>query len=159
MTQSNSTTEAVVTCMVTENGKRKLVASDGFTYAINRENKGTEWRCSIRNKLRVKAVHDLFDPTQNIVDCVLQEHIDVEQSEVSRPHYNNMSGENMKQELLVFIVMSGKNKKDYKKTSHNQLDTVFKFCRKVFALPFLLAEHIPTVFEKLKGKVTNSTLD
>ncbi|KAK3600853.1 hypothetical protein CHS0354_014219 [Potamilus streckersoni] len=36
--------------MGTERGKRKLVASDGYTYRINRQNQGTEWRCSIRNK-------------------------------------------------------------------------------------------------------------
>ncbi|XP_050390644.1 uncharacterized protein LOC126809860 isoform X2 [Patella vulgata] len=50
-----STTEAIVTYKVvdngTERGKRKLVSSDGHTFTMKRQNKGsTEWRCSIRNK-------------------------------------------------------------------------------------------------------------
>ncbi|KAK3588313.1 hypothetical protein CHS0354_000315 [Potamilus streckersoni] len=39
------------------------------------------------------------------------------------------------------------------RTAYNQRDSVFKFCRQVLALPFLLAEDIPTGLEKLKGKV------
>jgi hypothetical protein len=33
--------------------------------------------------------------------------------------------------------------------------TAYKFLRKVFALPFLLADHIPPAFEKLKEKATD----
>ena len=33
--------------------------------------------------------------------------------------------------------------------------TVYKFLRKVFALPFLPADHIPPAFEKLKKKSTD----
>ncbi|KAK3592018.1 hypothetical protein CHS0354_031529 [Potamilus streckersoni] len=44
-------------------------------------------------------------------------------------------------------------------TASNERDAVFKFCRKVFALPFLPAEDIPTAFEKLKGKVRTATFD
>ncbi|KAK3607874.1 hypothetical protein CHS0354_038304 [Potamilus streckersoni] len=65
----------------------------------------------------------------------------------------------MKQIPLVFIVVSDKNKKYYKKTAFNQRDTVFKLCGTVFALPFLPAENIRKAFEKLKEKVTNASQD
>ncbi|KAL3847153.1 hypothetical protein ACJMK2_018082 [Sinanodonta woodiana] len=104
-----------------------------------------------------------------------------------------MHGEHIKHVPLVFIVISGKNKKDYKvsfvadfesgiwkalrlvfdnphtrgcafhwgavwrklqeiglQTTYTQRDDVFKLCRKVFALVFLPAEHIPSAFAKLK---------
>jgi hypothetical protein len=34
-------------------------------------------------------------------------------------------------------------------------DSVYKFPRKVFALPFLPSDHIPPAFEKLKEKSTD----
>jgi hypothetical protein len=40
-------------------------------------------------------------------------------------------------------------------TAYNERDSVYTFLRKVFALPFLPAEHTPPAFEKLKEKSTD----
>ncbi|XP_050402257.1 uncharacterized protein LOC126818746 [Patella vulgata] len=178
-----STTEAIVTYKVvdngTERGKRKLVSSDGHTFTMKRQNKGsTEWRCSIRNKttlcpviikervgtynantehshaakpgiltavkiqaeLKVKAPMTLFEPAQNIVDNILAEHVDNREPEASIQAVWRKIQENGLQ------------------TAYSQKDAVYKFFRKVLALPFLPAEHILPTFNKLEEKATTDQI-
>lgn len=42
--------------------------------------------------------------------------------------------------------------------AYNQKDSVHKFIRKLLALPFLPAEHIPAAFQKLQEKATQPQL-
>ncbi|KAL5011914.1 hypothetical protein ScPMuIL_010465 [Solemya velum] len=144
---------------------------------------------------------------------------------VNKPFYQLLSihgylksGEDIKQVPLAFVLMSGKNKKDYKRvfqairqqlpttpavtsfvvdfesaiwqalravfddpvihgcafhwgqavwrkvqekglqTAYNERDSVYKFLRKVFALPLLPAEHILPTFTKLEEKATNDRI-
>ncbi|KAL5015438.1 hypothetical protein ScPMuIL_009708 [Solemya velum] len=133
-----STLEAIVTYNVVDNGtqrgKRKLVSSDGHTFTLKRQNKNsTDLCCSIRNKTTTCPV-------------VIRQQGDSYTATTDNTHTHAS-----KPGIMTAV-------KIQTKTAYNERDSVYKFLRKVFALPLLPAEHILPTFTKLEEKATNDRI-